>query len=348
MPEPDLPHPLHPEVMPPVRRDRTGETGPTKAQAAGPGWRSPFYGWHVPADAPVEDVDQRIVEAAALLPTGGAITGWAALRWAGSPWFDGTSAHGLRRPVPLVVPRGSIRPQPGIVLCHEPLPDSEVLVHDGLRLTQHARSVCFEMRRADSLRDAVVVFDMAAYSDFASKAEVAAYVATIPRRRGLPQCLAALALSDENAWSPMEPPMRMHYVLDAGFPRPLCNQPLFDLTGRHLGTPDLVDVEAGLVCEYDGPLHLSGRRRAKDLTREHVFREVGLEIVTMVAADHESPLTTIVRRMVQTRARARFEPETTRRWTVTPPPWWVDTTTVAARRALSAGQRAKLLRYCRA
>ena len=38
--------------------------------------------------------------------------------------------------------------------------------------------------------------------------------------------------------------------------------------GRHMGTPDLLDVEAGVYGEYDSELHLDGKRRLKDLVRE--------------------------------------------------------------------------------
>ena len=49
------------------------------------------------------------------------------------------------------------------------------------------------------------------------------------------------------------------------------NRPVFDLHGRHVGTPDLLDVEAGVYGEYDSELHLDGKRRLKDLTREDAF-----------------------------------------------------------------------------
>src|SRR5262245_65964397 len=98
---PDPPHPLHPEVVLPVRRDRNGTTGPTKAQAAGPFWRASSHGLHVPAGVDATVPEQRIVEAAAVLPPYGGVTGWAALRWGGATWFDGRTVHGAPRPVVL-------------------------------------------------------------------------------------------------------------------------------------------------------------------------------------------------------------------------------------------------------
>ena len=135
--------------------------------------------------------------------------------------------------------------------------------------------------------------------------------------------------------------------MDAGLPRGLCNRPVFDRSGRHLGTPDLVDPVAGVVGEYDGALHFTGRQRATDLRREADYRSVGLEYVTMVGADRHDP-SAFVRRLHAAYARAPRTPESVRAWTLEPPPWWVSTATVAARRRLDERQRTGFLRYRRA
>jgi hypothetical protein len=63
----------------------------------------------------------------------------------------------------------------------------------------------------------------------------------------------------------------------------------------------------------------------------------------VVAADKADP-GRVVQRMQDARARARWEAESVRQWTVVPPPWWVPTVTVAQRRALSDAQRMRFLR----
>jgi hypothetical protein len=118
---------------------------------------------------------------------------------------------------------------------------------------------------------------------------------------------------------------------------------VFDRAGRHIGTPDLLDVEAGVAGEYDGSLHLHGAQRGRDVRREHAFRSVGLEYFTITAADGADS-DTAARRMVGTRERALFESPSERRWTIEQPPWWIPTETVTQRRALSADQRARWLR----
>ena len=65
--------------------------------------------------------------------------------------------------------------------------------------------------------------------------------------------------------------MRLIWTRTAGLPRPLTNRPVFDLQGRHIGTPDLLDVEAGLFGEYDGAMHLDGKSRLRGLVHEDRF-----------------------------------------------------------------------------
>jgi hypothetical protein len=44
----------------------------------------------------------------------------------------------------------------------------------------------------------------------------------------------------------------------------LVNRPVFDQHGHHVATPDLLDVEAGVVGEYDGAMHRGRARHARD------------------------------------------------------------------------------------
>lgn len=161
---------------------------------------------------------------------------------------------------------------------------------------------------------------------------------------GMPQYREAMGLTNENAWSPQEVSMELIWRLDAGLPPPLMNHPIFDLAGRHIGTPDLFEVESGLLGAYDGSLHLEGGQRRADREREETYRAVGLECFVMMAGD-SSDRDAMARRMLNARARARWLPPDQRLWTTTPPDWWIPTTTVARRRALTADQQARLLRY---
>ena len=332
-----------------MRIDASGQAGPTRHQANSAHWRRSSHGLFVPSYVELTP-QQRVLEAATRLPPGqGAVTGWAALCWIGARWFGGSTAtdvHGL--PVDLAV-RQDIRPQPGIYVCAERMHPDERMVLDGLRITIPVRSVVYMMRRARSVRAAVETFDMAAYDDLVSIEETKHYVGPAPTWglsgwTGVPQCREALGLVDENAWSPQEVAMQLVWVLDAGLPTPLLNQPVFDLQGRHIGTPDLLELHDGVFGQYDGRLHLADAQRRQDRESQERFRSVGLEGFTLFAGDMADRRRT-AERMLAARDRARRLSPQQRLWTIEPPHWWLSTTTVDSRRSLSLPERDRLLRY---
>jgi hypothetical protein len=156
----------------------------------------------VPADVE-HTTEQRIVEAAAVLPPYGGVTGWAALRWCGGAWFDGTEQAGRRtRAVTLAVADRSIRPQPGIAISEERLDPTELTIHRGIVVTSALRSVFFETRYALSDTAAVQCAEMAAYSDLVSRDELLEFAAHNTGWTGIGRFRLASLDMDENSWSP--------------------------------------------------------------------------------------------------------------------------------------------------
>lgn len=340
------PEPFHvrrPRLVGPVRIDPVGRTGPTRGQARGRHWRRTSHGFYVPAHVETTP-DQRIVEAAAVLRGDEAVTGWAGLRWQGAAWFDGTAGRVDVRDVPLLVRRDRAAP-PGAVVSQEFLHPDDIELVDGVPVTHPVRSVVHEMRYAMTLGDAVIALDMACYSDLVSIAEVSAYVAELGPVTAIQQARDALALGDENSWSPRETALRGVWTRRAGLSRPLCNRPVFTLDGRHVGTPDLIEPELGLVGQYNGADHITLAGTAADVKKEAAYRELGLETVTMLVTDR-TDLDDFVRRLREAarRAGARTGP---RRWTTDPPSWWTPTHTVERRRALQESERTRFLAYRR-
>lgn len=332
---------LRPGLVRPVRLDPAGKHGPTRGQARGKTWRRTSHGFYVPATVDSELVEQRIVEASAMVPPNGAITGWAALRWQGGAWFDGTGAAGQPLPITILLSSHDIREQPGIITCGEGTAPGNIVCVDGVKVTRPAWSVAFMMRRTTSARGGVVALDMAAYSDLVSIAEVAAVIGGQSSWTGVPQGRWCLGMGSENSWSPAEVYMRLTWAIDGGFRCPEANVPLFDSAGRHIGTPDLVDATAGVVGEYDGAHHLQRDQRVRDVHRDERFRDHGLEVVLWMAGDRRSDF--LVRlSSAYRRALRRGGPRT---WTIQAPPGWVSTRTVEQRRALTADQRSRFLRY---
>ena len=265
----------------------------------------------------------------------------------GGVWFDGLAEGGrTERPVVLATGDSSIRRQPGVVVSEERLRPTELTAYAGLVVTRPDRSLFFEMRHASGPLSALIGADMAAYSDLVSRREATAIAYANPGWDGIGVMRDALDDMEENAWSPAEVAMRVVWLEKAGLPRPLCNRPVFDLGGRHIGTPDLFDPIVGLVGECDSALHLEGAQRARDVQREGLFRAAGLEYVTMLSADLARP-GAFVTRLREAYARAARQPASDRAWTLELPPWWVPTFTVEQRRSLTAGQRDVMLRYRR-
>lgn len=321
-----------------MRLDLTGLAGPTPGQARGRAWRRVGPGLYVPSSVDGQALDQRIVEAVLGCGEDAAATGWGALAWQGGRWFQGT------RPVPVAIgDHRAVRARPGVGLSEDWLFDDDVTVLDGLRLTRAERSVSHDVRRARSMIAAVRVVDMAAYDDLVDRDSLSGYATRLGSRPGAVRLREAISWSEENAWSPQEVPMRIHWRHARPRARLLCNAPIFDLDGRHLITPDLLDVEHGVAGEYDGAIHLERGPFRRDLNRDALYRDLGIELVSMMSADTRD-LRDFLTRLHGAYRRSAARRGVTRSWTVDQPGWWVNTSTVAARRALDAEQRAIWLR----
>jgi hypothetical protein len=172
---------------------------------------------------------------------------------------------------------------------------------------------------------------MMAAAGLTSIGPVSPYVEHHPAWTGVQQCRDALPLADELSRSPQETRLRLIWQLDARRPRPLVNPPVFDLEGTLLGYPDLLDVEAGVVGEYDGEDHRSALRHSSDVTREGLFRDHGLELFRVTGPDMRDPSLVVDRiHAAYRRAAARHD----RSWTLDRPAWWPPSTSLDERLSL--------------
>jgi hypothetical protein len=310
------------DLVAPVRVEPKGGRGPTKAQASGPRYRQTSSGLYVPSEVDEGIVEQRIFEQGHRIRSYGAVTGWAALRWHGVRYCDGRSAHAEGvQPVPLVVGRHPLQPDPRVTIRNAQIAPTERVLRRGIWCTTPQRALFDELRFMGSLREAVVILDMAAAARVISVKLFAVYVMLRPAWTGVRFVRRVLLLASDHSRSPQESRMRLVWVLDAGLGPPLCNVPVFDRHGRLLGYPDLFDPVAGVVGEYDGADHKARDRRRADITREQLFRDHGLEYFTVVEGDLLDR-GAVVRRMHAARARAQFLPGDRTLWTLTPPTGW--------------------------
>lgn len=162
---------------------------------------------------------------------------------------------------------------------------------------------------------------MMAAAGLVTVAQMRDYVGRKQAWTGVQRARDAVSLADDLSRSPQESRLRLVWQLDADRGRPLVNRPLFDLDGRLLGYPDLLDPEAGVVGEYDGADHRSARQHSDDVDRESGFRDHLLEVVRFTGPDMTVP-NRVTNRIHAAYARARWLPPARRTWTLTPPPHW--------------------------
>lgn len=293
--------------------DPRGLAGPTRGRAHGPRWRRTAPGLFLPADTPASP-EQRILEAATGLPSGAAVTGWAALRLLGGGFFDGRE-KGADLPVPVALDRvRRPRPRPGVRWVRPGRTRPMGLCHD-LPCVAPEWAVLDAMAQAADDREAVVVMDMAAAARITSIRRVTAALARSPARLGAQRCRWALEHASERSLSPPEVRLRLVWILDAELPPPLVNPRVLRRGGGFIGRPDLLGENAGVAGEYDGALHRGRERHRRDTVRSEGFRDVRIEGFVVVAGD---AVPVQVARMRRAHARALWVPAEERCWMVGP------------------------------
>jgi hypothetical protein len=279
--------------------------GVSPDELRGPRWRQPFRGVHAPVVQDEGDPLQRIQDAAALVPPGGALAGWAAGHLLGAADLDGRgrSGHSQEKVVIAVPLACHPAPRPGVRFVRSALGDGDVVEIDGIRVTSAVRT-CFDVARSSSVEEGLVGADIMCRQVGLEPADVQEYAEQHPRMRGLPVARAALALADRRSRSSGESRLRYIWVVEAGLPRPQCNPYVLDGAGDVVAMPDVLDVEAGLAGEYDGAEHRSLRQHTADNAREEDLEGLGLEVVRATSLDVGPLRVRTVARILAGRERA--------------------------------------------
>ena len=260
---------------------------------------------YVPSSVDSNVVEQRILEQGSRIPAYGAVTGWAALRWHGATYFDGTGYDGELLPVPLILHDG-IRPDPRFTQTESQLACTELSVVDGLPVTTVQRALFDEVRRTRNVRESAVAIGMTAAARLISVRSVRdvrrpaqRLGGCASRTRGSGAWLATTAdhrRSTAWCWCGSSTPVSI---------RRCATERCSTSTAGSSALPDLLDVEAGLVGEYQGEDHKDGARHRKDVEREECFRDHGLEYFELVGGDI-ARRHVAVNRMLSARRRAKF------------------------------------------
>jgi len=288
--------------------------GITDHELRGPLWHSPIYGRHCFALGETDDPTRRIRNAISVLPSDGAISGWAAAYLHGVTQLDGRAWSGDLEPVLIALPyRRRIR-RAGIETVRAPLPPGDVTVTKRVRVTTPLRT-CFELIRRSELEGAVVALDVMLRHGLVTLDEIREYVYDRAGWKGTPVARTAIDLADPRAASGPESRFRMVWQIDAGLPRPEVNCTVRDPSYRFVGIPDLLDPNVGLVGEYDGSQHRALGQHTADNAREERLEALGLTVVRATSIDLRAGRPRLVHRLRDAHRRAS-ERGGPRRWRV--------------------------------
>ena len=160
-------------------------------------------------------------------------------------------AGGLAPVLVCTGPGARVRPRAAIDISRRRLPDADVIEIDGVPYVRAERSlVDLAGRQPPEL--GLASLDAAIRFGATSAAAVHDYLLAHPGVRQRPQLLRIVELADGRVKSRPESVMRWIWVVEAGLPPPLVNHSICDSWGVLRGEPDLLDLDAGLVGEYDG------------------------------------------------------------------------------------------------
>jgi hypothetical protein len=296
----------------------------------GPHFTRTAYGWYRRAGSPPSTA-QRILDAAAGLPDGALIAGWAAAYVHGVDQLDGFDDHTFAPlPVPVLLPPGQRRRPTDGVSYRQSRRTAFREEIDGVPVTTLVRAAVDLALLGSSLTEAVVGVDAVLGSRLLVHRRLQRVGDDLLPRRGVRQARRAIELARVGVRSPWESRLRMFAVTELGWHGLLVNRAVFDGTGNLLGIPDLLDVDAGLALEYDGASwqadrsagHRDRRQHRDDNEREERLERAGLVVVRVEKADLTTYRSRLAGRLHAARADGLSRVRSRDRWTVDEPEGW--------------------------
>ncbi|MBY0441574.1 MAG: hypothetical protein K2Q25_05475 [Mycobacteriaceae bacterium] len=167
----------------------------------------------------------------------------------------------------------------GIIVHSETVLHSELVQVNGITVTNPARTAFDIGRWTPSRLQAVQRLDALARATQLKMNDVEDVIAKHPGRRGLRRLREVLPLVDAGAESPQETRTRLA-LIDAGFPVPQCQVPVFDTYGNFVARIDMGYRQLRIGIEYDGPQHWTdARQRNRDIDRYTALLDLGWTII---------------------------------------------------------------------
>ena len=174
-----------------------------------------------------------------------------------------------------------------------PLPDEDVVVIDGVRVTDLARTVC-DLARTVPLEQAIVAGD-AAMRKGLTRNEIVDGLAYAEGRHGFRRAQLATQLFDGRSESVGESRSRLA-LSQLRLPTPQLQTEFFDNAGVLLGRGDFFIEEFGVIGEFDGKVKYGkylrpgvspGEAVYREKLREDSLRDMGWEVVRWIWSELE-------------------------------------------------------------
>lgn len=171
---------------------------------------------------------------------------------------------------------------PGMVAHSWHLPDEDVGVVGGMRVTTPARTA-FDIGRTRPEAVAIPTIDALLHATRCSPSEVSALAAARTGVRGVSRLRRMLELVDGGAESPQETRLRL-VLVRAGLPRPETQIEFRDHDGYAIIRVDMGWRQWQVAVEYDGVQHWTDRRqRSWDIDRIAILEAMGWCVVRVSA-----------------------------------------------------------------
>lgn len=217
----------------------------------------------------------------------GVISGVAASALHGAKWVDAAT------PVELNVDRR--RSPAGVIVRRDTLLDGEVVRLRGMEVTGVERTA-FDLARCGPRGRALQRLDALARATGFRPDAVKAVLDAHPRVRGRRRVPGLLDLVDPGAQSPKETWLRL-LLIDAGFPRPQTQIPVYAPQGYPLYYLDMGWPELMVAAEYDGQQHRTDEVQYRnDVLRSEYIANLGWRRIRVLAGHRRDD---VIRRVAQ-------------------------------------------------
>ena len=292
------------------------EAGVGRRELAGPLWQRLGHGVRGWYDLDALEPDVRIQVTVAQQPPGTVIGGWAALHHHGVPMMDGRTGPGGQQVQPMLVhvgERGRSRPSTLLDVDRGRMVGTDVVEHNGVLVTTPT-TACVAIARRYGAEEGLVSADASAGAGLTSRAALQEYVASRRRARSINRARLMAELVDGRSASPPESRFRYVWVVVAGLAVPLVNASVVAAFGVVVGKPDLLDLEAATVGEYDGEQHRALDHHTADNAREEAFEGMGLIVSRATSLDLWPGRDQLVQRLLRANARGLARDRSRDRW----------------------------------